>query len=74
MKPIKPQLPFEEEEEDNEEFSINTITIGDLQIQSKKPIKNPSKLVSHLLKNEEIKKYLNFYDKQRTFSKASYID
>lgn len=73
---MKPKKPFEEDEEEEEEdISINGLVIGDLQIQSKKPIKNPARVVAHLLKNKQIKSYLQFYDRKQAISSApTYID
>lgn len=58
-----------------EEDNVNGITLGDLQIIGKKPIKNPTKIISSLLKNKTIRDYLKIYDLQKTISKTpTYID
>jgi hypothetical protein len=64
-KPLEPKKPFDEDEDD---YDLNFVQIGNVLLQSKKlSIHNLKKNAIDIIDNKKVKPYLKYLQKEDTF-------
>lgn len=72
---IKPKKPFIDNEEDEEEDfrAISEISLGDIRIVSKQGLPACKRTLRQLLKDKNIRSYLDIHNKKKLLNGLSYL-
>lgn len=67
-------LDDDKDEDDADKDHPNFIQVGEVAISSKRPLNNPTKIISNILKDKTIKRYLGNFQNKKLIGIPNYID